>query len=60
MIVIALAGKHILIVSLMQGCVVHERTNVSKENDDNAFVHLSLKKSWRRRLSTVFQFVYYV
>jgi hypothetical protein len=57
-ILIALAGKHIWLFLWWKG-VSHKTTNVSKENDDNAFVHLSMKKR-RQRLSTVLQFVYYV
>jgi hypothetical protein len=57
-ILIALAGKHIWLFLWWKG-VSYKTTNVLKENDDNAFVHLSLKNR-RRRLSTVLQFVYYV
>ncbi len=58
-ILIALAGKHIWLFLWWKG-VSYKTTNVLKENDDNAFVHLSLKNRRRRRLSTVLQFVYYV
>ncbi len=59
-ILIALAGKHIFDCFFDEQGVSYNTTNVLKENDDNAFVHLSMKKRRRRRLSTVLQFVYYV